>query len=178
MRHESPCSTRVQAAMKPAASIVLAALLAFAAGARALDAGKQVPAIGLADLSGKRIDEAALAGKVVIVDFWASWCGPCKEEMPVLERLYQKHRKDGLVVVGVSVDRDVANIREFLKRVRVSFPIVHDVAHDVADRFEPTKMPTSYVVDRKGVVRFVHGGFRAEDAAKLAREVESLLRAK
>lgn len=179
MTHESKPRGRVQEAMSPRVlvALVVAALVALVTtGVQALDEGKPMPEIGLADLHGQRVDRAALRGKVVIVDFWASWCAPCKEEMPVLERLYAKHAKDGLVVVGVSVDRDVANVRSFLSKLSVSFPIVHDLAHAVADRFEPPKMPTSYVIDRQGVVRYVHGGFRAEDAKRLASEVESLLR--
>lgn len=134
-----------------------------------------MPEIGLKDLRGNTVARAALAGKVVIVDFWASWCGPCKEEMPVLSRLYQKHAARGLVVVGVSVDEEAANVHAFLARVKANFPIVHDAKHAVAERFAPPKMPSSYVVDRRGVVRYVHGGFRPADAESLAREVEKLL---
>jgi cytochrome c biogenesis protein CcmG, thiol:disulfide interchange protein DsbE len=146
-----------------------------AAPAQALDAGARLPEIGLTDLRGGRVDLAALKGKVVIVDFWASWCGPCKDEMPVLERLHKKYKSRGLVVVGVSVDQELANVKGFLKQVPVSFSIVHDAEHKVAGRFKPPRMPSSYVVDRNGIVRHVHAGFRDEDAAKLEAEVSALL---
>jgi cytochrome c biogenesis protein CcmG, thiol:disulfide interchange protein DsbE len=142
----------------------------------ALETGVRQPEIGLSDRNGKRIDLASLKGKVVLIDFWASWCAPCKQEMPVLERLYQKYKGEGLVIVAVSVDKESSNITDFLKQVRVSFPIVHDRDHDVADRFQPPRMPSSYIVDRKGIVRYVHGGFRSEDAAKLEAEIKSLLK--
>jgi cytochrome c biogenesis protein CcmG, thiol:disulfide interchange protein DsbE len=143
--------------------------------ARALEVGARQPEIGLRDRSGNDIDLASLKGKVVLIDFWASWCAPCKQEMPVLERLYQKYKKDGLVIVAVSVDKEDSNVSDFLKQVRVTFPIVHDRDHKVADRFKPPRMPSSYIVDRKGVVRHVHGGFRPDDAAALEAEIKALL---
>jgi thiol-disulfide isomerase/thioredoxin len=144
--------------------------------AYALDAGSRLPEIGLKDLRGARIDAASLKGKVVIVDFWASWCGPCKQEMPVLERLYKKYKARGLVIVGVSVDQEAANVKSFLKQLPVSFSIVHDAEHQVAGRFSPPRMPSSYIADRNGIVRYVHGGFREADAAKLETEVVNLLK--
>lgn len=144
--------------------------------ALALESGERQPEIALTDLTGKRVDLASLKGKVVLVDFWASWCAPCKQEMPVLERLYQKYKKDGFVVVAVSVDREAANVRDFVKQqVHVSFPVVHDADHKVADRYKPPRMPSSYIVDRNGIVRHVHGGFRPDDAAKLEAEIKALL---
>jgi peroxiredoxin len=141
----------------------------------ALDVGADAPEIGLANLAGQTVTKRSLTGKVVIVDFWASWCEPCREEMPVLERLYRRYRQRGLVVIGVSVDRDREHVQGFLRRTPVTFPIIHDAEHVVAGRFSPPRMPSSYVIDRRGVVRFVHAGFRAEDAAALERQVEQLL---
>ncbi len=156
--------------------LVMVPLLAGVAGhALALDSGAPLPEIGLTDLAGKRVDLASLRGKVVIVDFWASWCAPCKQEMPVLERLYKKYKSRGLVVVGVSVDQEAANVGSFIKQLKVTFPIVHDKAHSVADRFHPPRMPSSFIVDRNGVVRHVHGGFRASDAVSIESEVTALL---
>jgi len=155
-----------------------AAFLAIVPHADALDAGARAAEIGLNDLSGKRVDLASLKGKVVIVDFMASWCAPCKQELPVLERLYKKNRDRGLVVVAVSVDQELENLQGLLKQLKTSFPVVHDKAHGVAGRYEPSRMPSSYIVDRKGIVRHVHGGFRAEDAGKIEAEVNALLDAK
>jgi thiol-disulfide isomerase/thioredoxin len=157
------------------ATVITLALGWLVAPALALDAGTRLPEIGLTDMRGNRVDAAALKGKVVIVDFWASWCAPCKEEMPVLERLYKKYKGRGLVIVGVSVDEELENVKKFLKQLPVSFSIVHDADHKVANRFKPPRMPSSYVVDRNGIVRHVHAGFREEDAAKLESEVGALL---
>ena len=160
-----------------ALSLGLAALLALVAGtASALDKGARSPELGAKDLTGKPVTLSTLAGKVVIVDFWATWCAPCKEEMPVLERLYQKYRGRGLVIVGVSVDEEGGNVAPFIKKMKVSFPIVHDQGHKIADRFKPPKMPSSYVIDRKGIVRYIHEGFHAKDAAALDAEINALLK--
>lgn len=163
-----------------ARSLLFAALfvlisLGTVASVAALDVGSRAPEIGLNDLNGRAIRMSRLRGKVVIVDFWASWCDPCREAMPVLNRLYRRYRRRGLVVVGVSVDRTAGNARGFLRRTPVSFPIVHDARQQVAGRFGPPRMPSSYLIDRRGVVRYVHEGFRRGDGRRLEEQVRSLL---
>lgn len=156
---------------------VLAAsfVLVLAASASGLESGARAPEIGLEDTGGSAIRMADLRGKVVVVDFWASWCAPCRDELPVLDRLYGRYRERGLVVVGVNVDRELRNMRDFLSRAPVHFPVVHDARHVVADRYQPSTMPSSYFVDRNGVVRHVKRGFRAREARELERIVEDLL---
>jgi cytochrome c biogenesis protein CcmG, thiol:disulfide interchange protein DsbE len=156
-------------------SAALSVLALVVAPLSALDAGAKMPEIGLTDLSGKKVDLASLAGKVVVVDFWATWCAPCKEELPVLQKLYAKYSAKGLVVVGVSVDKDPSNIKGFLAKLPMTFPIVHDAGQQVAGRYKPPRMPSSYIVDRKGIVRFVHGGFRADDAPVFEKQIVGLL---
>jgi cytochrome c biogenesis protein CcmG, thiol:disulfide interchange protein DsbE len=154
------------------------ALTLLAANAEALDAGAKMPEVGLNDLSGKPVSLASLAGKVVVIDFWATWCAPCKEELPVLQKLHKKYGSQGLAIVGISVDKDAANLPEFLKKLAITFPIVHDANHSVTGRYAPPRMPSSYIVDRKGLVKFVHGGFRADDAATFEKQIQGLLAAK
>jgi peroxiredoxin len=168
--------TSVRLAAKPRAWALCVGLsLLCSSAALALDAGARMPELGLVDLEGKRIDRAALAGKVVVVDFWATWCAPCKQELPVLQRLYERYAKQGLVVVAVSVDKDATNVRKFASELKLSFPVLHDAKHDVAGRFDPPRMPSSFIVDRKGIVRHVHAGYRAGDEAKLEAEIKALL---
>ena len=153
--------------------VALSAGLATAAGG--VTAGAVAPAISGKDLNGNPVSLAKLAGRVVIIDFWASWCGPCKDEMPVLQRLSKKYEQQGLSVIGVSVDESAANAKKFIKQQGVTFPSIHDATHSIADRYKPAKMPTSVIVDRKGAVRYVHGGFKAGDAPAMEKEVRSLL---
>lgn len=168
--------------MKLASWITLAAVSASLVSApisvaAALDAGAKMPEIGLTDLAGKPVNAASLAGKVVIVDFWATWCAPCREELPQLQKFHQKYGAKGLVIVGVSIDKESGGIKDFLGKMKVTFPVVHDAAHAVAGKYAPPRMPTSYVVDRKGIVRYVHGGYRAGDAAEFEKQIQELLAA-
>ncbi len=157
------------------ALVFAAAISLVAAGASALDAGARMPEIGLRDGGGHEITLASLRGQVVLVDFWASWCEPCADSMPVLERLYTTYRGRGFTIVGVSQDRERARMTQFIERHRVTFPIVLDESHAVAGRYRPARMPTSFLVDRRGIVRHVHAGYRASDVAGLEREIQTLL---
>jgi cytochrome c biogenesis protein CcmG, thiol:disulfide interchange protein DsbE len=170
-----PMRTR---ALLPALALILAFSFVLANAASAVSTGSRAPEIGLSDFNGQPVRLRSLRGKVVIVDFWASWCAPCREELPVLNRLQERYREQGLVVIGVNVDNELRNARTFLRRTHVDFRVVHDPEKEVADRYNPPRMPSSYVVDRRGVIRHVHEGFRSGDAAVLEREVRDLLRAR
>jgi thiol-disulfide isomerase/thioredoxin len=121
---------------------------------------------------------AEAKGMVTIVDFWATFCDPCRKSFPKYQELVDKHAGN-LVVIGVSVDdpEDVGSeeVLAFAEELSVSFPIVWDKERKTADVYKPPKMPTSYVVDKKGVVRFIHAGYQADEADVIAKEVEELL---
>lgn len=153
----------------------LLGLLAIAASALALDPGARAPEIGLADLGGHQVNLAGLRGRVVVVDFMASWCEPCADSMPVYQRLYTQYQARGLTIVAVSQDRSADNARDFATRHHLTFPVVFDGAHAVANRYQPPRMPTAYVIDRAGIVRHVHAGYRASEAAALESEIRTLL---
>ena len=149
--------------------------LLVASVAHALGPGDPPPPIDMADLSGKKVDLKALQGKVVVVDFWASWCGPCREEMPVLEALHKKYAEQGLVIVGVNIDNNAKKMNNFLKGSPVTFRIVHDPKITIAQKYEPSTMPSSYFIARDGKLRYVHQGFRKKDAAELEAQIKALL---
>lgn len=142
--------------------------------------GSRAPEIGLADMNGRQVRLSSLRGKVVLVNIWGTWCRPCREEMPFLDRLYQRYRQQGLVVVGVAQDSDRDAVQRFLRRQRVTYPIVHDGSHAVAQRYDQVSreraMPRSFLVDRRGVVRYIHVSRRAGDLPAIEQQVQRLLR--
>ncbi|KIG19404.1 thioredoxin family protein [Enhygromyxa salina] len=135
-----------------------------------MSTGQAAPALAGFDVNGQPVDLAALAGKMVIIDFWASWCEPCQEAMPGLDELAGDYA-DRLVVIGVSVDEDPEQARAFVQRVGVGFPIIHDSDHSIAARWAPPKMPTTFVVDPAGVIVDVHDGYDAATLTELRARV-------
>jgi cytochrome c biogenesis protein CcmG/thiol:disulfide interchange protein DsbE len=117
----------------------------------------------------------SLAGKVAIVDFWATWCEPCKKSFPKLEELNVKYKDNGLEIVGISEDDDTAGIPSFASDLGTRFPLVWDENKVIASKWQPKSMPTTFVVDRKGTVRFVHLGYHDGEEAEIEKEIKSLL---
>lgn len=157
------------------AALLALAPLAVAVPGLALDRGARAPAFDLVAADGSHVRLADLRGKVVVVDFWASWCRPCRESFPTLDRWQRNYRGRGLVVVGVSVDRTDGAYRDFLRDNRIGFTVARDVDHSVARAFAPPAMPTTYVLDREGVVRHVESGYRRSNDAAMERLIEGLL---
>jgi cytochrome c biogenesis protein CcmG, thiol:disulfide interchange protein DsbE len=127
-----------------------------------------------AQSGGGKVALAETSGKVVIVDFWATWCVPCRDSFPVYQRLVDKFGGQ-LVVIGVSVDEEPGGIAKFAADTGVKFDLVWDEGQVLSERYEPPTMPTSYILDKNGVVRFVHAGFKSGDDAKIESEVGSLV---
>jgi thiol-disulfide isomerase/thioredoxin len=158
-----------------------AALLGGAAAANAEEKasswkqGQAAPSLSGYGLAGSL---PATKGKVVYLDFWASWCGPCKKSFPVLEKWHKAYAGKGLVVLGVSVDEDKAAMEAFLKKQGVTFPNVHDAAQKLVAAADAATMPTSIIIDRKGAIHLVHKGFKPADEAELTKKIEALLAAK
>ena len=158
-------------------ALALAAI--FFAGAvvsanAALKVGDTLPDLAGFKLEGKLPD--SLKGKVVILDFWASWCLPCAESFPAMDELQKKYA-GRLVVLAVNVDEKAADMETFLKKHPVSFTVVHDSEQKLVAVVSPETMPTSFVIDGDGRVRFLHNGFHGESTRKeYAGEIETLLK--
>jgi thiol-disulfide isomerase/thioredoxin len=160
----------------PFKKLALAALLAgtFSTAHAALKVGDTLPDLTTFKLDGKLPD--SLKGKVVLVDFWASWCLPCAKSFPVLDELQKKYG-DKLVIVAVNVDEKAANMETFLKKHPVGFTVVRDGQQKLVAVVSPETMPTSFIFDGEGKVRFLHNGFHGEDTRKeYISEIESLLK--
>lgn len=158
--------------------LLIVALMAGAAGwaDAAVQVGSTFPAMA-AYTPGSRVPDTK--GKVVVVDFWASWCGPCKSSFPALQRLQDKYRKYGVEVIAVNVDTKREAMERFLTEHPVNFSVVRDVNNRLVELVEPQAMPTSLVIDRQGRVVAMHTGFQGEETeVALAQEIEKCLRVK
>lgn len=113
-------------------------------------------------------------GKVALVDFWATWCEPCRESFPAYQALADRHA-GSLEVLAISVDESTEGVGAFAEKAGVKFPVGWDEGQRVSEEWKPPGMPSSFLVDRNGLVRFVHSGFRAGDEVGLGQEVASLL---
>ncbi len=119
---------------------------------------------------------AAYAGKVVLVDFWASWCSPCLQSFPWMNELQQKHGSEGLVILAVNLDQDRALADAFLGKVPAKFRVEFDPAGSVARQFNVQAMPTSFLIDRHGKVRVRHAGFKEKHRADREQQIVQLLK--
>ena len=133
-------------------------------------------AIEISSLAGSPVKtDAELNGKVVIVDFWASWCGPCRKSFPFLNQLQQKHRADGLVVLAVNEDEERSDAEAFLKQYPANFAVLFDQQGQLASQYQIPGMPTTVVIDRHGKIRYSHSGFFESKAAAFEQEIQQLL---
>jgi thiol-disulfide isomerase/thioredoxin len=134
------------------------------------------PNFTLKSLAGKNLKLSEMTGNVVLINFWASWCGPCREEMPLLNALHKKYQPLGFTVLGVNVEEQVDGARGFLKNVPVDFPILLDSENKVSKQYKVIAMPTTVVVDRDGNMRYLHEGYKPGDEKKYRQMIKKLVR--
>lgn len=145
--------------------------------AAAIKVGDTFPDLASFKVEGKLPE--SLKGKVVMIDFWASWCDPCKDSFPAMEDLQKRYGPKGLVVIAINVDEDRKEMEDFLKKhaPSPSFTLVRDATQKLVEKAGITTMPGSFLIDREGKVRFVHNGYRGDETKKkYEREIESLLK--
>lgn len=141
-----------------------------------LKEGAAFPELKVSEFPGSaKFDSKLIKGKVVIVDFWASWCEPCKVELPALNKLYLKYKDKGLVVVGVNVDDDPKDAKAFLAGTPVEFPLVFDKGKKMAESIGVEKMPTSFILSKAKIVK-MHEAFHSGDDKKMETEILALLK--
>lgn len=124
----------------------------------------------------KKLKLSQLQGNVVMINFWASWCGPCREEMPLIEDLFQKYKKLGFVVYGVNVDANPQDAQALLKESGVSFPVGYDTKNKVSQLYSVDSMPSTVMVDRKGNMRFLHRGYKPGYEKDYEKQIRQLIR--
>ena len=144
--------------------------------AMGVTAGQPAPALNLPGLDGKQyISLEQYKGKVVYLDFWASWCGPCRKSFPHFQKMRKELGDYGFEVLAVNVDEDPKAAHKFLEKIPVDFPILLDPQGNSPEVFGLKGMPTSYLIDQQGVVRLVHEGFKEKDVNMLKAEIIKLL---
>jgi len=157
-------------------ALALAAAL-LAPMALATDAGETAPLFTLPNAKGESVALDKLRGKVVYVDFWASWCGPCRRSFPWMNEMQQKYGSRGLVVVGVNVDKKRSDAERFLAQIPATFAIVYDEPGATPSAYGVKGMPSSYLIDTQGKVTYVERGFLDEHKADLEQRMVALLAA-
>ncbi|WP_162932670.1 TlpA family protein disulfide reductase [Solimonas sp. K1W22B-7] len=160
--------------MRVALGLALVLMLASPLS-HAVKAGEAAPPLVAPNAGQQPVSLAQYKGKVVYVDFWASWCAPCRQAIPQYERLYRQWASRGFVVIGVNIDQDRADADRALKRLPVTFPVVYDPSGSWPERFELPTMPTGYLIGRDGIVRHVHEGFRTTDLPALEALIDKTL---
>lgn len=161
---------------------ILAPLTLIAAGVLALPAAAAGPASGPAPAftlearGGSKISLAQYKGQVVMLNFWASWCGPCRQEMPLLENIYKKYSKMGFTLIGVNVEPDSKAAEGFLQQTPVSFPVIYDKDSTVSKAYDVAGMPSTVIIDRKGNIRVLHRGYKAGDENEYLDSIRNLVR--
>lgn len=139
-------------------------------------AGKPAPDFVLKSASGENLRLSEYRGDVVMINFWATWCGPCRQEMPLLDELYVRYQRVGFNLLGINIDDDSRRAMKMIKELGVSFPVLFDEAKEVSKLYAVEAMPVTILVDREGIVRHVHHGYQPGYEDKYLTEIRSLLR--
>ena len=155
----------------------LALALVFALPVFATSSSGPAPAFQLTGRNGKVIDLSQFKGQVVMINFWATWCGPCRQEMPLLEDIYKKYKPMGFTLVGVNVEPDAKGAEAWLSKQKpVSFPIAFDTDSKVSKMYKVAGMPSTVFVDRKGNIRVMHKGYKPGDENLYLTQIRSMLK--
>src|ERR1700752_5154748 len=150
---------------------LLLALPTFATGS-----ASPAPPFTLASRGGQDVSLAQYKGQVVMINFWASWCGPCRQEMPLLESIYKKYNRMGFTMLGVNVEPDSNAANDWLQATPVSFPILYDRDSKVSKLYDVAGMPSTVIIDRGGKLRVLHRGYKPGDENEYLDSIRALIR--
>ncbi|MED5622099.1 peroxiredoxin family protein [Ideonella sp. BN130291] len=157
-------------------SAFASSLLLLSLCAHAVAPSAAAPDFTLRALDGPNLRLQEQRGRVVMVNFWATWCGPCRQEMPQLNKLYDKYRSAGFVLLGVNVDDDTSNAAGVAGKLGVKFPVLLDTDKKVSKLYDLSTMPSTVIIDRDGKVRYVHRGYKDGYEATYEQQIRQLLK--
>jgi peroxiredoxin len=155
---------------------ILALIFILLNPALAGEGGESAPDFTLPRDDGQSISLSELRGQVVMINFWASWCGPCRQEMPLLEQIHQRYEPLGFTLLGVNVEENSGDAIAFLEERPVSFPILFDPNNDVSKLYDVIAMPSTVLIDRQGKVRHLHHGYKPGYENDYQDQVRALVR--
>ena len=138
--------------------------------------GQAAPDFALKSSSGENLRLSEYRGDVVMVNFWATWCGPCRQEMPLLDELYSRYQRVGFSLLGVNIDDNESKAMGMVSELGVSFPVLFDSRKEVSKLYEVESMPVTVIIDREGTVRFVHQGYKPGYEDQYLDQIRTLLR--
>ena len=154
--------------------LTMTLLLSSVAKAEVLEG--MAPDFTLKSRSGENVKLSEHRGEVVMINFWASWCAPCRQEMPLLEEMYKKYSDLGFVLLGVNVEEDSSKATELLRDIPVSFPVLYDNKNEVTKLYKVVAMPSTVMVDRDGNMRYLHRGYLPGYEAEYIKQIKELVR--
>jgi len=138
--------------------------------------GQPAPDFALKSSTGKNLRLSEYRGDVVMINFWATWCGPCRQEMPLLDELYSRYQRVGFSLLGVNIDDDSGKAMNMVSELGVSFPVLFDARKEVSRLYAVDAMPVTVILDREGTVRHVHQGYKPGYEQKYLEQIRALLR--
>ena len=162
---------KTSSALRAMGALLLTAILAGPALAVT-----PAPPFKLDSMAGKPVSLDQYKGQVIMINFWASWCGPCRTEMPILEKLHAKYKPMGFTMIGVNVEPDSGLAAKWLASTPVSFPILFDTRSEVSKLYSVAGMPSTVIIDRKGNLRWLHRGYKAGDENEYLDQIRAMVR--
>jgi len=152
----------------------------FISNAWAINVGDKVPACLLAGINDKasEINLKNMKGQALYIDFWASWCGPCVKSFPYMDQLERRFKEQDFRVIAINLDENIEDAHEFLKKRPVKFSVMQDKDQQCAKGFDVMAMPSSYLVDKQGIVQYIHLGFRSNEVSELEAQLKKIVNIK
>ena len=168
----------MQSSLVRSKRVLLSAVLAAFAGAAvpAIAPATMAPDFTLKSVDGPNIRLQEQRGRVVLVNFWATWCGPCRQEMPHLNRLYEKYRASGFVLLGVNIDEDQRNAIGLATKLGLKFPVLLDTDRKVSKLYDMSAMPATVLIDKDGRVKYLHRGYQSGVEDTYDQQIREMLR--